>query len=133
MKKYIVFLGILIGYGCERSEEPVIDDTPKLSVIQAEILDLNCAVSGCHVGATPPKGLNLEDGSTFSNTVNVASDEVPTLMRIKPGDPEESYLYLKITGDASITGSQMPLGRSPLSAEEMDQIRDWILEGAIDN
>ena len=133
MRKLFLPLLLLVFFACERADEPVIDDTPKLSVIQAQILDLNCAISGCHVGATPPRGLNLEDGNTFSNIVNVASDAQPAVLRVNPGNPDQSYLYLKIIGDASITGSQMPLGRSPLSSEEMELIRDWITEGALDN
>jgi len=133
MRKYLFFLASLLFFGCGTDDEPVVDDSPKLSILQSEIFDLNCAVSGCHIGSTPPKGLNLENGNTFSNIVNVPSDEQPDLKLIEPGNPEESYLYQKITGATGIIGSQMPLGRSPLSIEEMEQIRDWILEGALDN
>lgn len=134
MKKVFLLPGILIFFlACERADEPVIDTTPKFSVIQSQILNLNCAVSGCHIGATPPQGLNMEEGNAYGNLVNVSSMEQPLLDRIEPGSPEESYLYLKITGNASISGSQMPLGRSPLSKEQMDLIRDWILEGAQNN
>ena len=61
--------------------------------------------------------------------MNVASHEVPSLKRVKPGDPGNSYLVQKIEGTASV-GSRMPLGGSPLSADQIALIRRWISEGA---
>ena len=51
-------------------------------------------------------------------------------MRVKPGDAANSYLYMKITGDARIIGAQMPLTGGALSAAEIAAIRDWINGGA---
>jgi hypothetical protein len=39
-------------------------------------------------------------------------------------------MYLKVTGDPSIVGSQMPLGGPPLSAALINLLRDWIERGA---
>jgi hypothetical protein len=135
MKRSFLILPFItvILMNCERAEEPVPDTTPTLTTIQAEIFDVNCALSGCHTGANPPQGMSLADGITFSNTVNVNSNEQPLLFRIKPGNPDMSYLYMKITGAPEITGSQMPLGRSPLPEKQLEQIRLWIEGGALDN
>jgi len=84
---------------------------------------------GCHSGSSPPQGLKLDSANSFSNLVNVASHEVPSLKRVKPGDPGNSYLVQKIEGTASV-GSRMPLGGSPLSADQIALIRRWISEGA---
>ena len=51
----------------------------------------NCALSGCHAGATPVQGQNLSSGQAFSNIVNVQSNE-SSLLRVAPGDPDASYL-----------------------------------------
>jgi Ca2+-binding RTX toxin-like protein len=84
---------------------------------------------GCHSGSSAPQGLKLDSANSFSNLVNVASHEVPSLKRVKPGDPDNSYLVQKIEGTAAV-GSRMPLGGSPLSADQIALIRRWISEGA---
>ena len=52
---------------------------------------------------------------------------------MEPGDPENSYLVHKIEGRAGITGTIMPPGGDPLTAEEIEAIRQWITDGAWDN
>jgi hypothetical protein len=65
----------------------------------------------------------------------VASNE-SALLRVKAGDPDSSYLVHKIQGTQGTvggSGGQMPLGRSPLSQDNIDIIRDWIAAGALNN
>lgn len=129
----LIWFGLAL-MGCERAELVEPDQLePTLTDIQATIFDLNCALSGCHAGANPQLGQDLSDGQAFANIVNVQSVERPDLMRVRPGDPENSYLLKKIRGDADIVGARMPLGRSPLSQEQINLVRDWIMEGALDN
>ena len=70
----------------------------------------------------------MQDNS-YANLVNVASHEVPSLKRVEPGDPDNSYLVQKIEGTAAV-GGRMPLGRAPLTAAQIALIRQWISEGA---
>jgi len=100
------------------------------SAVQAQIFTASCAFSGCHGGGSPAQGMNLSEGMAYANIVNVASSEQPSLDRIEPDDPDESYLYLKVTGDSSISGSRMPLGGGALSQDLLDLLRDWIERGA---
>jgi hypothetical protein len=109
---------------------------PSLSGDVQPILSANCAVSGCHVGTSPQQGMNLSSGQTHSNTVDVASNEVPGMDRIEPGQPDQSYLVHKIQGtQGSVggTGGRMPLGRTPLTQAQVDIIRAWVTAGALDN
>ena len=124
----------LLSAGCERASIVAPEQlAPTLTDIQATIFDTNCAVSGCHAGASPQLGQDLSAGQSFSNIVGVQSVERSNLARIEPGDPENSYLFKKLRGDADIVGAQMPLGRAALSQEQIDLVRDWILDGALDN
>ena len=59
--------------------------------------------------ATAPQGLRLDAANSYANLVNVASNEVPSLKRVKPGDPDNSYLVQKVEGTAAV-GGRMPLG-----------------------
>ncbi len=111
-------------------EPPPSSDGVKFSTIQTTIFNTSCALSGCHTGTFPPQGLNLSEGQAYANLVGVTSQEDPSLKRVEPGDPDRSYLYLKIIGAAGIRGGRMPLGRDPLSDAQIDLIRQWIEEGA---
>ena len=83
----------------------------------------------CHSGSNPPEGLKLDAQNSFANLVNVSSHEVPSLKRVKPSDPDNSYLVQKIEGTASV-GVRMPRGLPPLSSAQISLIRQWISAGA---
>jgi hypothetical protein len=93
-----------------------------LSTLQTEIFTPICA--RCH---PPNRNMDLSAGNTYSNTVNVHSVEQPTLFRVKPGDPDNSYLYQKLASGA------MPFGGPPLTADQLAKVRGWIQVGAANN
>jgi hypothetical protein len=100
------------------------------------IFTANCAFSGCHAGASPQLGQNLSPGQAYASIVNVPSVEAPALDRVEPFDPETSYLVHKLEGtQASVGGSGglMPLGQGALPAADIQLIRAWITEGALNN
>ena len=105
---------------------------PNFSEIQAEVFTSTCAVSGCHTGAAAPEGLRLDEANSFGMLVDVASTQVPSILRVAPGDPDNSYLIQKLEGTASV-GVQMPEGGPPLPQDSIDVIRQWISDGAIDD
>ena len=110
-------------------DKPVVVAT--LTKIQNEIFTPSCATSGCHSGSNPPDGLLLTDGQSWSNTVNVQAVQMD-MLRIKPGDPDSSYLVRKIQG-SGIVANRMPIGAAKLSQDKIDLIRQWVTEGAQDN
>jgi hypothetical protein len=85
-----------------------------------------CAIWGCHAGPNPAQEMDLTRESAASSIVSVRSNEKPGLLRVKPGDPLNSYLVMKIKGDANIEGGQMPLDREPLSKMKIRSIERWI-------
>jgi hypothetical protein len=97
------------------------------------ILTASCTSSSCHDGSSPPKGLDLRSGVAYDNIVNVSSDEIPSLLLVKPGDSSKSYLYMKVSGASGISGSRMPKSGSALNSSQLAAIRYWILNGAQDN
>ncbi len=105
---------------------------PTLGQIQAVVFTPTCATSGCHSGASPPAGLNLEVGNSFSNLVGVASSQVPALSRVAANDPDNSYLIQKVEGTAA-GGSRMPFGGAALDPAVIAEMRQWITNGAADN
>lgn len=120
------------GEGLDSNGRPV-DEGPgsgELSAfeqIQETIFTPTC--TQCHAGAGAPLGLRLDAGNSYSQLVNVASVEVPGLLRVKPGDSANSYLVHKIEGRAA-SGARMPLGGPALTQSQIDLIRSWIASGA---
>jgi hypothetical protein len=117
--------------GCDDGEpsEPI---APMLSAIQAKIFTPNCAsFSSCHGGASPQEGMSLA-APAAGVLIGVASSEVPTLMRVAPGDPDASYLLQKLERAMPAVGVRMPPDQ-PLAANKIEAIRLWIAAGAQDN
>jgi uncharacterized protein (TIGR03118 family) len=107
--------------------------TVTLSQLQTAIFTPKC--SGCHtgVGSSLPGAQNLTAGNTFASIVGMASIEQPALKRVAPGDPDHSYLVQKIEGAAGISGQRMPLGGPFLTQSDIDLVRTWIAQGALNN
>lgn len=102
--------------------------TADFASIQAHVFTPICTV--CHAGAGAPQGLRLDATNSYSLLVGVPSTEVPAVLRVKPGDPTNSYLIQKLEGHAAV-GARMPFGGPYLDAATIDVIRQWITDGAL--
>ena len=96
--------------------------------IQTHLLTPICAV--CHAGRSAPQGLRLDAANSYALLVGVPSTEVPSILRVKPGDPGNSYIVQKLEGYAVI-GAPMPSGGPRLPAEAIAAIREWISAGGL--
>ena len=94
----------------------------------SEVFAVSCAFSGCHSGGEPAAGLSLE-GDFAGRIVGVASEQRSGFLLVDPGNPDESYLLMKVRDDDEIISQQMPPG-NPLPAEQVEIIRAWIASGA---
>lgn len=106
------------------SSLPLSDDFESL---QENIFTPICSV--CHFGASAPQGLRLDADNSYNLLVGVPSTEVPSILRVKPGDPDNSYIIQKLEGHAAV-GAQMPLGGPFLTTDTIAFIREWITNGA---
>ena len=119
------------GEGLDANGQPIPITPPASSQFQ-EIQDtvFTPICTQCHIGANAPHGLRLDAANSYALLVNVASDEVPTLKRVNPGNPDQSYIVQKIQGNAAV-GGRMPLGQAQLPQDRIDLIRSWIAGGAL--
>jgi hypothetical protein len=126
------------GDGLDANGQPLVPGggaPPPLSAdfesIQENIFTPICSV--CHAGASAPEGLRLDAADSYNLLVGVPSTEVPSLDRVKPGDPADSYIIQKLQGHAAV-GAQMPDGcpatQPCLSATTIGFIQQWITNGA---
>jgi hypothetical protein len=107
-----------------------------LTQVQQAVFTPRCA--GCHDGSRPaggplPGAMDLRSGNSFASLVNRASLEQPALMRVKPGEPANSYVIHKLEGAAGISGARMPFGGPFLDEATIDQVESWIASGAPNN
>jgi hypothetical protein len=127
------------GEGLDANGRPLVPgesgSLPPLSAdfdsIQANIFTPICSV--CHIGGGAPEGLRLDAADSFNLLVGVPSTEVPSLMRVKPGDPDNSYIIQKLEGHAAV-GAQMPFGcpstQPCLTPATIAFVAQWITNGA---
>lgn len=87
---------------------------------------------GCHEAEDPKAKLVLEEGTGYTQLVGRQSIQVPDMAIVAPGDPEASYLWLKLQHRAS-EGKGMPrtpTGVKKLRPAELELYRRWIEDGA---
>ena len=99
-----------------------------------------CTSSFCH-DASASGGLDLRAGVAYDNLVSrpvltVPPGTITGLMRVVPGQKDQSLLYINLAA-ATLPGQwQAPLrpmpqgGLAPLSINELEAVREWIEGGA---
>lgn len=87
------------------------------------IFNNNCTV--CHGGTS---GVTL---SSYQAVMNSVGDQYGTNV-VVPEEPENSPLYDKISSSDPQFGARMPQGGPPLSNDDIEAIRQWIEEGALE-
>lgn len=106
---------------------------PTLNEIQAAVFTPTCATSSCHSNGNQAAGLALGDADTsFGELVGEFSGQngQGAVMLVAPFDPDASYLIQKLENTAGISGGRMPPG-VPLQQSDIDEIRQWIMDGAL--
>lgn len=97
--------------------------------LQAQVGDLfnrSCARVGCHAGSDPQMGMSLEREMFVGHTVGQSSRERPELQIVHPGEPDSSYLLMKVRDDPDIVGMRMPMTGNTLSESEITAIENWV-------
>lgn len=106
--------------------------------------EFGCILCGrCHYDGAPTypvlelPPLNVENADALvaewlDNLVGAPAQYRPDLQLIVPGDPDASFLVMKMKAKSSSTalGAPMPYGYEPLSEEQVETLRTWIAEGA---
>jgi hypothetical protein len=87
---------------------------------------------GCHDSEDPKAKLVLDPGEGYGQLVGRRSVQVPEMALVEPGDPDASYLWLKLLHRAP-EGKGMPrtlTGTKKLQPAELELYRRWIEDGA---
>ena len=102
-----------------------------------------CTDSTCHDSVSPKNDLELTNAVAFEELLGAqgtgqASADYPSLNLIEPGEPELSYLFIKLASktypNSTFTvepGTGMPSGgKVAVSQEHLEAVRKWIRGGA---
>jgi hypothetical protein len=123
------------GDGLDQNGQPITPGSmtggaiqPTLESLEENVFTTICSI--CHLGAGAPEGLHLDAAHAYNARVGVPSAEEPSFLRVNPGNPDSSYMILKIENAPGIEGSQMPLNLPPLPQATMDAMRQWVANGA---
>ncbi len=121
--------------GCTAVASPTPTQRPAtFAEIQQAIFAPRCAIATCHDDEFESGDLNLTADAAYDALVGVEPDiesaATAGFLRVDAGHPDKSFLLIKLTGPPIGQGSRMPLTGAPLSAEEIQLIRDWIAAGA---
>lgn len=127
-------------------EDGAVTDTasPTPTVSRAEIDDIiknSCSFSSCH-GRSPGAGrlyLPAPPNNWVVEVVNKPSVAHPTMKRVVPGDPSNSFFVHKLTDNLCALkaecvnqncGVRMPEANDALAKQDFDKIVEWIRQGA---
>lgn len=134
----------LAALGCANFDTPVdpaggAPDTlvpnPSFTADVLPIFEKRCSVGGCHSFATRQAGLSLAATDAYNLLVGVPSSLQPTRVRVRPSQPNQSWLVTMISADdgARQNYSRMPLATQPLTTNQIATIVRWIEQGALRN
>lgn len=115
------------GAMCLTCASDVVIDSPPLVRVRGEIDQVCSNADGCH--GSGAGNLGMTPGHEFDELINFASSEMPAMKRVAPGDPDHSYVYLKVACEGGIDGACMPLS-SGFDPRIKDMFHDWIEAGA---
>lgn len=105
----------------------------RLAWVQDNVFGGVC--SQCHTGAGAPLGVNWSSQSNTCSNIDRPSGEITSMMEIKSGFPDESYVIWKVegqgpNGEPIAAGTvQMPAGNPALTTDTIQNMRDWIADG----
>ena len=119
------------GEGLDENGQPIPIVPPGASDFQ-EIQDtvFTPICTQCHIGANAPQGLRLDAANSYAMLVNVASNEVPGLLRVESRQSRPELPRAEDFQGTAAVGGRMPLGQAALPQDRIDLIRQWIAAGA---
>jgi hypothetical protein len=151
-KGFVAGAVVIAFTGCNDSTAPATYTLPKRYFKDSvEAIFNSAGCTSCHdvtgpgwnsTGGNNDTGLALTYDSAFSDLVNkntyerqiaiycTSPDSIP-LYRVRPGSPDSSFLYHKISEDTPACGDRMPAGGyPPLTEAQIAVIKKWIQYGA---
>jgi hypothetical protein len=128
----IVLFSVFI-HSCTKDEGPILveDDIIVVDTISFSNEIVPIFVSHCWPCHPPTAGLDLSAAGSYNSLINVMSTNYPPFVRVKPFYPDSSVLYHKVAATNQAGPIMPPVGS--LSVTDINLIKDWIEQGALNN
>jgi hypothetical protein len=107
---------------------PPLECEPNLPAIERGVFHRACSFENCHGDNGSGASLSFIEGTTAQQLIGVTAFTCPQFVRVVPGSPEQSFLWLKLLGVGAECGATMPWGFERLPDPILDCVRRWILE-----
>ena len=138
MRKTLTLYVALLVAGCEPFPDAANgtqrDIAPTLANIQTHVFAAACT-EGCHNPDQFAGELDLSSiDASYEFLVEIQATNAVAAerrwLRVKPGDPELSFLVRKMEAPGIGEGAAMPLGDQQVTPFYSDLIYEWIAQGA---
>lgn len=127
----------------ERSTPPPLE--PTFQNVVEQVLTPKCTFGQCHNSGKMAAELDLTADFACGALIDRPSCLFPNRLLVRPGHPDESFLFHKLTGEGldeppvgdcglgaqNVTNHRMPLGGSELDDDELALVRAWIADGGV--
>lgn len=122
------------GDSTESTTTGPVGPPPTLDTLR-EVVQVRCALGGCHNGEVEPTLIN--DGQLYTNLTTSISNACGNLPIVSPGNPDGSAI-VRIINEPCGSAGRMPFGcidpvQTPaacLPQEYIDAIEQWVASGA---
>ncbi|MEC7949549.1 MAG: hypothetical protein VX265_18425 [Myxococcota bacterium] len=113
------------GDGPTDTGTPETGAEPTWENVRDDVLVNSCGFGSCHA---PPGAaqFGIDETTPAEDLVAVPSSQDETIFIVQPGDPDSSYLVMKLEGEAGIDGEPMPPPAGGLDPAKVQLVRDWI-------
>lgn len=133
MRRILALCPLLFLYGCPAPLPPVPVDAPVTYDTVSKAVFSSCSTRSCHGAEGKRGGLQLTSDVAYAQLVGVAATHDAAAakgkLRVKPGDPDASYLIQKLEGAAAGEGNRMPPQGQALPPETLALVRRWVAAG----
>ena len=117
--------------GLDPTQDLLDCDNGAFTHIRGQILTPSCATSSCHSRNTAAGSLDLESSTAYSQLYLApaahAAARSAELLRVRPGFPEDSFLFQVVTARVA----HAPDPKTLLDGDQIALIERWIRDGAL--
>jgi uncharacterized membrane protein len=126
----LIIISLIFLLGCDDTltnenvdNKPIPDSNVSFADHIYPVFQVKCAFSGCHAQPNPANGIDLSTWAGVTADPNI----------VFPGEPDLSRLVWAIEARAGIYPMPPPGYTTPITLDQIQGIRTWIDEGALDN
>lgn len=130
MRRDILTLVPLLLVACGDKADDTAGDTGSAEPatweeVRDEVLVPSCGFGTCHA---PPgsAGFAIEADTPEDAYIEEVAFQDESYFLVDPGNPDDSYLLMKLEGTAGIDGDPMPPPTGGLDPAKIDMVRSWI-------